>query len=68
MTKKFKSEAMAALNESMQGLHDIGIVPAKTMRRFDASCLAPIEDMAPEEIVKVRPTSAALNATVSNRL
>ena len=68
MTKKYKSEALAAFHESMQGLHDIGIVPAKTMRRFDASCLAPIEDMKPEEIVEVRNKAGVSQAVFARYL
>lgn len=54
MTKRYKSPALAALHESMQGLHNIGLVDAKSMRKFDQSCLTPIENMAPEEIVAMR--------------
>lgn len=54
MTKKYKSQALAALHESMQGLHDIGLVDARTMRKFDLSCLTPIESMTPEEIAATR--------------
>lgn len=41
MPKKFKSPALAALHESIEGLHVIGLVDDKIMRRFDNSCLAP---------------------------
>lgn len=54
MAKKYKSDALAALHESMQGLHDIGLVDAKTMRQFDMACLTPIENMSPEEIFETR--------------
>ena len=54
MTKKYKSQALAALHESMEGLHYIGLVDSKTMRKFDASCLTPIESMAPQEIALMR--------------
>lgn len=54
MAQKYKSEALAALHESMQGLHDIGLVDAKTMRQFDSSCLTPIENMTPDEIAETR--------------
>ena len=60
MSKKYKSEALAALHESMSGLHKIGIIPTKTMREFDESCLTAIETMPPEKIIEVR-----INAGVS---
>ena len=54
MTKKYKSPALAALHESVQGLHDIGLVDTKTMRQFDSSCLTPVETMTPDEILATR--------------
>ena len=54
MSKQYKSEALAALHESMSGLHEIGIIPARTMRKFDESCLTPVEAMPPEKIIEVR--------------
>ena len=54
MTKKYKSPALAALHESMQGLHDIGLVDTKTMRKFDGSCLTPVGGMTPDEIAEMR--------------
>jgi len=52
--KRYKSPALAALHETMQGLNDIGLVNNQTMRRFDESCLTPIEQMTPEEIAEMR--------------
>jgi putative transcriptional regulator len=54
MPKKYKSPALAALHESMQGLHDIGVINNQTMRRFDESCLTPVEQMTPGEIAEMR--------------
>jgi predicted XRE-type DNA-binding protein len=41
MTKKnkYKSDILAVLHETAAGLHRIGLIPEKTMREFDASCL-----------------------------
>jgi putative transcriptional regulator len=54
MPKKYKSPALAALHESMQGLHDIGIINTRTMNRFDTSCLTPVKELTPEEIAEMR--------------
>ena len=54
MSRKYKSEALAALHESLSDLHDIGIIPTKTMREFDKSCLAPVVALSPEKIVEIR--------------
>lgn len=42
MSKKrqYKSEAFAAVHETMDALHQIGAIGKKTMRDFDKSCLA----------------------------
>lgn len=54
MKKKYESRALAVIHESMQGLHDIGVIDAKTMRGFDESCLTPVEDLAAAEIAEIR--------------
>ena len=38
----------------MQGLHKAGAVDKATMRRFDAACLTPVEDLKPEDIKSIR--------------
>ena len=47
MPKKYRSDALGALHESVQGLHRLGLVDTKTMREFDASCLTPVETLTP---------------------
>jgi putative transcriptional regulator len=39
MSKKYRSEAMAAIHETMAALHDAGAIDKQTMRRFDPSVL-----------------------------
>lgn len=54
MMKKYKSEAMAAIHETMEGLFEIGAIDKKTMREFDEGCLTTVEAIAPEEIRAIR--------------
>ena len=54
MTKRYKSKALAALHETVEDFHEIGLIDAKTMREFDKSCLVPVHIMAPKEIIEVR--------------
>lgn len=68
MSKKYKSEALAALHESMSGLHDIGIIPAKTMRKFDESCLTVVKPMPPEKIIEVRTKAGVSQAVFAKYL
>ena len=52
--KTYKSEAMAAVHEMMEGLHDSGSIDKRTMREFDEACLAPSPILAPDEIKAIR--------------
>jgi len=52
--KQYKSEAFAAIHETMDALHQIGAINKKTMRDFDAACLADLPEMEPEEIRALR--------------
>ena len=68
MKRKYKSEALAALHESMSGLHEIGIIPAKTMRQFDQSCLTEIHPIAPKEIIEIRAKTGVSQAVFAKYL
>ena len=50
----YKSEAMAAVHEMMEGLHDAGSIDKRTMREFDEACLAPAPVLSPDEIKAIR--------------
>jgi putative transcriptional regulator len=54
MMKKYRSEAFAAIHETMESLHEIGAIDKKTMHEFDAACLAPVRTISPEEIRLIR--------------
>ena len=47
---KYRSDIARSVHETVRGLHRIGLVDKKTMRRFDASCLTRIEELSPREI------------------
>lgn len=53
--KHYKSEAFAAIHETMEALQEIGAIDKKTMRDFDAACLAvDLPEMKPERIRALR--------------
>ncbi|MES2662100.1 MAG: DNA-binding transcriptional regulator [Pseudomonadota bacterium] len=52
--KKYKSEAFAAIHETMQALHDTGAMDKKTMRSFDVECLEINSDIKPQDILALR--------------
>lgn len=59
MTKKYRSEAMAAIHETAADLERVGGLDQKTMRKFDALCLTPIEVMTPTRIRSIRTRERA---------
>ncbi len=54
MTRKYRSDAFAAIHETIEALHDVGAVNKQTMREFDAACLTPVQVLSPEEIKTLR--------------
>ncbi|NBP40306.1 MAG: DNA-binding transcriptional regulator [Betaproteobacteria bacterium] len=54
MAKRYRSDAFAAIHETMEALHDIGAIDKQTMREFDDACLTPVHVLAPEEIKAIR--------------
>lgn len=54
MAKKYRSEAYAAIHETMEALQDVGVIDKQTMREFDSTCLAPALPMPPERIRALR--------------
>lgn len=54
MTKKYRSNAMAAIHETMEALHDVGAINKQTMREFDERCLTPVPQLTPAEIRNIR--------------
>ncbi|MBN8442749.1 MAG: DNA-binding transcriptional regulator [Thauera sp.] len=54
MTKKYRSEALGAIHETMEALDEIGAVDKRTMREFDDACLTTVQALSPEEIRALR--------------
>ena len=54
MAKKYRSDAFAAIHETIEALHEIGAVDKQTMREFDDACLTPVHVLAPDEIKAIR--------------
>ncbi len=53
-SKQYKSEAFAALHESMDALHRVEAIDKKIMREFDKACLETVPDTEPEDIRALR--------------
>jgi putative transcriptional regulator len=54
MAKKYRSEILASVHESMEALYEIDAIDKQTMREFDEACLTPVLVLAPEEIKAIR--------------
>jgi len=59
MAKKYRSKVMAAIHETASDLHRVGGMDKKTMRKFDALCLTPIQSMTPKKIRALRAREKA---------
>lgn len=54
MAKKYRTDALAAIHETMEALHEVGAIGQRTMRQFDEACLTPVRVLTPEEIRALR--------------
>lgn len=63
-----RDDVMAAINETVEGLHAVGIVDKRTMREFDALTLARIRDLSPEEIRGIRERERISQAVFAHYL
>ena len=67
MGKRYRSEAFAAIIETMAAIHEIGVVDKKTMREFDEACLTPVRVLSPVGRLGVLGRTQELIYTVSGR-
>lgn len=54
MAKQYRSDAMAAIHETMEALHDVGAIDKQTIRDFDESCLTTTKTIPAEDIRALR--------------
>ena len=52
--RRYRSEAFAAIHESMEALHRVGAISKVTMRDFDEACLATVDTIKPAQIRALR--------------
>ena len=68
MSRKYRSDPMAAIHETMAALHEIGAIDKQTMRRFDDACLTPIRPLKPKEIRAIRERERVSQSVFANYL
>ena len=68
MSKKYRSEAMAAVHETMEALHKVDAVDKQTMRRFDDACLTPVQPLSAKQIKALRVREHVSQTVFANYL
>jgi putative transcriptional regulator len=66
--RKYRSEALAAVHETMRSLHQIGAVDKQTMRRFDEACLTPVQSLSAKQIKALREREHVSQTVFANYL
>jgi putative transcriptional regulator len=66
--KRYRSKTLGVLHEAMTDLHQVGLLDTKTMREFDASCLTPVEEVAPRQIAAIRKRAGVSQAVFASYL
>jgi putative transcriptional regulator len=52
--KTYRSEIAAAVHQTVEDIHEVGLINKQTMREFDERCLTPAKALPPEEIRAIR--------------
>lgn len=68
MTKRYESDALAAVHETALGLYEAQGIEKKTMRAFDEICLTRVKDLSPQEISELRKRENASQAVFARYL
>ena len=68
MTKKYRSDAMAAIHETMEALQNVGAIGKQTMRRFDDACLTAVQPLSPKQIKGLRQREHVSQTVFANYL
>ena len=67
-SKKYRSDAMAAIHETMEALHEVGAVDKQTMRHFDEACLTPVQSLSAKQIKAIRERERVSQTVFANYL
>ncbi|CAN5562304.1 DNA-binding transcriptional regulator [soil metagenome] len=68
MTKPYRSDVSESVHKGVSNLHALGFVDASTMRRFDETCLAPVEEFTAEEVKALREREGASQAVLARHM
>lgn len=62
------SDLLGSIHAVAADLHAVGAIDKATMRRFDLSCLTPVEPLEPEAIRQIREASSMSQAVFAKAL
>ncbi len=68
MKKQYRSPLMAAIHETVEGLHTARVITKRTMREFDELCLTPVRPLKAKEIRALRLREGASQAVFARYL
>ena len=68
MAKQYRSDVMASIHETAEGLHVAGVMDKQTMRKFDEACLTPIRPLTAADIKALREREGASQAVFARHL
>jgi len=68
MKKRYRSQAAEAVHRTAEGLYNAGLLPKRTMREFDESCLTPAKPLSPRKIRQLRLREKASQSVFAHHL
>ena len=68
MSRKYRSDAMASVHETMEAMHKVGAIDKQTMRRFDEACLTAVQPLTPKQIKAIRERERVSQTVFANYL
>ena len=66
--RTYKSDALAAIHETVSDYYDAGVIDKQTMRRFDESCLTRVRAFTADEIRALREREQVSQTVFANHL
>jgi putative transcriptional regulator len=67
-SKKYRSALLAAVHETANDLHTVGVMDRQTMRKFDVMCLTPVRPLTAKQIRAIRRREGASQAVFARYL
>ncbi len=68
MAKQYRSDVMASIHETAEGLHVAGVMDKQTIRKFDEACLTPVRPLTAADIKALREREGASQAVFARHL